>query len=65
MLDTRATYHVCHNRDWFSNFEKLDECFVVIGDDHPCTMKEIGTVHIKMFDRMVWELKNVRYVPQL
>ena len=38
ILDTGATYHVCPNRDWFSIFEKLDGCSVVMGDDHPCTM---------------------------
>jgi len=36
-----------------------------MGDDRPCNMKGIGTVHIKMFDGMVRELKDVRYVPQL
>ena len=34
-------------------------------DDRLCNMKEIGTVLIKMFDEMVRELKEVRYVPQL
>ena len=28
-------------------------------------MEGIGTVQIKMFDGMVWELKRVKYVPQL
>jgi len=28
-------------------------------------MEEIGTVQIKMFDGMVRELKEVRYIPQL
>ena len=65
MLDTEATYHVCPNRDWFSNFEKLDGCFAIMGDDRPCNMKGIGTAQIKMFDRIVRELKEVRYVPQL
>ena len=36
-----------------------------MGDDRPCNMKGIGTVQIKMFDEMVRELKEVRYVPQL
>jgi len=65
MLNTGATYHVCPNRDWFSSFEKLDGCFVVMSDDHPCNMEGIGTVIIKMFDGMVRELKEVRYVSQL
>jgi len=52
-IDTGATYHVCPNRDWFSSFEKLDECFAIIGDDHPCKVEGICTVRIKMFDGMV------------
>jgi len=36
-----------------------------MGDNRQCNMKRIGTVQIKMFDGMVQELKEVRYVPQL
>ena len=64
-LDTRVIYHVCPNRDWFFSFKKLDGCSVVMSDDRPCTMKRIYTIHIKMFDEMMRELKDVRYVPQL
>ena len=28
-------------------------------------MEGIGAVHVKMFDEMVWELKEVRYISQL
>jgi len=56
---------VCPNRDWFSNFEKLEGCSVVMGDDHPCTMEGVGTIQIKMFDGMVRKLKEVRYLPEL
>ena len=65
ILDPGSTYHVCLNRDWFSSFEKLDRCFTVMGDDHPCNVEGIGTVRVKMFDGTVRELKKVRYVPQL
>ena len=51
--------------EWFSSFEKLDGCYTVIGDDHPCNIEEIDTVPIKMEDGIVRELKEVRYVPQL
>jgi len=36
-----------------------------MGDDRLCNMEGIGTVQIKMFDGMIRELKEVRYVPQL
>ena len=47
-----------------SNFEKLDGCSVIMSDDRPCSMEGIGTVQIKMFDVMVRELKEERYVSQ-
>ena len=56
---------MCPNRAWFSSFEKLDGFSTVMGDDHPCNVKGIGTVCIKMFDGIVRELKKVRYVPEL
>jgi len=65
ILDTGATYHVCLNRAWFSSLEKLDGYFTVMGDDHPCNVKGMGTVRISVFDGIVRELKEVRYVPQL
>ena len=53
MFDTGATYHVCPNGDWFSNFEKPNGCSVVMGDDRLCHIEGICTILIKMFDGMV------------
>ena len=36
-----------------------------MGDGHPCNVEGISTVHIKMFNGIVRELKEVSYVPQL
>ena len=36
-----------------------------MGDDYPYKVKKMGTIRIKMFDGMIRELKDVRYVPQL
>jgi len=35
-----------------------------MGDDRSCYMEGICTILVKIFDRMVRELKYVRYVPQ-
>ena len=64
-LRYRSYLHVCPNRTWFSSFEKLDGCYMVMGDDHPCNIEGMGTVRIKMEDEIIRELKEVRYVPQL
>ena len=36
-----------------------------MGNDHPCKVKGMSTVRIKMFDGMVRERKKVRYVPRV
>jgi len=33
-----------------------------MGDDHLFKVRGISTVHIKIFDGMIWELKKVKYV---
>ena len=52
-------------REWFASFEKLDTGLVTFGNGHTYQIEWIGTVHIKFFDGMIRELKDVRYVPQL
>ena len=64
-LRYRSHHHVCPKRAWFSSFEKLDGCYTVMDDDHPCNIEGTGTVRIKMEDGIVRELKEVRHVPQL
>jgi len=39
-------------RTGFFSVEKLDGCFIVMSDDHPCNVEKIGTIRIKMFDGM-------------
>jgi len=60
-----ATYHVCLKREWFASFEKLDGSLVSFGDGHTCHSEDIGTIRIKLSDRMVRELNDLRYVSQL
>jgi len=65
ILDTYVTYHVCPKQDWFVSFEKFDDGMVQMGDDFACNMGGVGTVLIKIFDGMVRDLKDVRYIPQI
>jgi len=48
ILDKNATFHVSPSRDWFSTFEKLDSCSIVMSDDHSCNMKKISTILVKI-----------------
>jgi len=63
LLDTGATYYICPRREWFSSLKKLDSGVVFMGNDVTCQMVGIGTVRIKMFDDVVRNLTDVRYIP--
>ncbi|KAH9684587.1 hypothetical protein KPL70_013604 [Citrus sinensis] len=65
ILDTGATYHLCPIKEWFTDFRNLESGAVVMGNDQPCRTMGIGTIRLKMFDGMVRELKEVRFVPAL
>ena len=64
-MDLRYKSYLSCVSKWFSNFEKLEGCFAVMGDDHPCNIEGMSTVRIKMDDGIVQELKEVRFVPLL
>ncbi|KAH9779099.1 Integrase catalytic domain-containing protein [Citrus sinensis] len=65
ILDTGATYHLCPIKEWFTDFSKLESGAVMMGNDQPCRTMGIGTIRLKMFDGMIRELKEVRFVPAL
>ncbi|KAH9750986.1 hypothetical protein KPL71_014098 [Citrus sinensis] len=62
ILDTGATYHLCPIKEWFTNFRNLESGAIVMGNDQPCRTMGIGTIRLKMFDGMIRELKDVRFV---
>ncbi|KAH9733975.1 hypothetical protein KPL71_017220 [Citrus sinensis] len=45
--------------------EDSDYSLIMMGNDQPCRTMGIGTIRLKMFDEMVRELKEVRFVPAL
>ncbi|KAH9668753.1 retrovirus-related pol polyprotein from transposon TNT 1-94-like protein [Citrus sinensis] len=65
IVDTGATYHLCHIKEWFTNFRNLESGAVMMGNNQPCRTMRIGTIQLKMFDGMVRELKEVRFVPEI
>ena len=52
-------------REWFSSLEKLDSGIVIMRNDVACQMVGISTIRIKMFDGVVKDLTDVRYVPHM
>ncbi|KAH9761191.1 hypothetical protein KPL70_000407 [Citrus sinensis] len=65
ILDTGATYHLCPIKEWFTDFRNLKSGAVMMGNNQHCRTMGIGTIRLKMFDGMVRELKEVRFVPEI
>jgi hypothetical protein len=60
-LDSGASHHMCLHRNWLISYQYVDEGVVFMGNGIPCKIVGVGS----MFDGIVRELTNVRYVPEL
>ncbi|KAG8474474.1 hypothetical protein CXB51_031434 [Gossypium anomalum] len=65
ILDSGCTFHMSPNRDWFTTYETVSEGVVLIGNNALCKIAGVGTIKVKMFDRVVRTLSDVRHVPKL
>jgi hypothetical protein len=64
-LDSGASHHMCSHRNWFISYQSVDEGVVFMGNGIPCKIVGVGSIRIRMFDGIVRELMDVRYVPEL
>ena len=65
ILDSGCTFHMTHNRDWFSTYELMHKGVVLMGNNVSCKVAGIGIVRIRMFDGVVCTLGDVRHVTDL
>ena len=65
VFDTGSIYHIYPPRELFAIFEELDSGLISIGDGHTCRLIDKGTVCIRMYDGILRELKEVRYIPNM
>jgi len=65
MLDLGASHHMFSHRNWFIYYQSVDEGAVFMGNGIPCKIVGVGSIRIRMFDGIVRELTDVRYVPEL
>jgi hypothetical protein len=64
-LDLGASHHMCSHRNWLFSYQSVDEGVVFIGNGIPCKTIGACSIRIKMFDGIVRELTDVRYVSEL
>ena len=65
ILDSRCSYHIMPNREWFTSYRSAYFGYVYLGDDRCCNIVGIGEVRIKMYDGTVRTLCDVRHIPDL
>jgi hypothetical protein len=61
-LDLGASHHMCSHRNWFISYQLVDEGVMFMGNGIHCKTIRVDNIRIKMFDGIVRELMNVRYV---
>ncbi|KAG8483801.1 hypothetical protein CXB51_022649 [Gossypium anomalum] len=65
ILDSGSTFHMSPNRDWFTTYETVSECVILMGNNASCKITGVGIIKVKMFDEVVRTLGDVRHVPEL
>ena len=65
ILDSECSYHMCPDKSLFYTFKELQGGKVFMGSDHTCQTMGIRTIKLKMHNRVVCTLGEVRYVPDL
>jgi hypothetical protein len=53
------------HRNWFFSYQFVDEGVVFMGNGIPCRTVGVGSIRIRMFNGIVRELTDVRYVLEL
>jgi hypothetical protein len=56
---------MCSHRNWFISYQSIDEGVVFMGNGIPCKTVAVGSIRIRMFNGIVRELMDVRYVPEI
>ncbi|KAG8480001.1 hypothetical protein CXB51_025036 [Gossypium anomalum] len=65
IFDSGCIFHMSPNWDWFTTYEIVSEGVILMGNNASCKIAGVGTIKVKMFDRAVRTLSDVRHVPEL
>jgi len=64
-MDSRATWHMTPNRDWFHTYEPISEGLMFMGNDHALEIAGIGTIKLKMYDGSIHTISGVQHMKGL
>ncbi|GAB2274337.1 hypothetical protein Dimus_039084 [Dionaea muscipula] len=65
VLDSGCCFHMCPNKDWFTDFIDVNDSSVFVGNNNKCMIHGIGNIPLKLHDGSTILLTKVRYIPDL
>jgi len=65
VLDSRASYHICPRREWFSSYEQLDGGNIVTANSSVYKVVGMGSIKIRTHDGKFCTVNEVRHVPHM
>ncbi|KAG8500837.1 hypothetical protein CXB51_002923 [Gossypium anomalum] len=65
VLDSGCSFHMCPKREWFSTQSSVEGRVVRMENDLSSKVIGIGTIKIRIHNRTIRTLSDVRYVPDL
>ena len=65
ILDTGCSFHMCPNKDWFSDFKLVENESVFMGNNAICEVHGIGSIDLRLDNGNLVTLTAVRYIPDL
>ncbi|KAJ0522195.1 putative RNA-directed DNA polymerase [Helianthus annuus] len=65
LMDSGCSFHMTPLKEAFKELKMVDMGSVKLGDDRPCQILGIGTVTMKTESGITFDLKDVRYIPDL
>ncbi|KAE8706560.1 hypothetical protein F3Y22_tig00110392pilonHSYRG00195 [Hibiscus syriacus] len=61
LIDSGATYHMTSRREWFHHYEPVSGGSVYSCNDHALEIVGVGTIKLKMYDRTIKVVRDVRH----
>ncbi|PON74295.1 Zinc finger, CCHC-type, partial [Parasponia andersonii] len=56
---------MCPHKEWFFNFEELNDGFIYMGNDESCKTTRVSSIQLKNHNGSTKILADVQYVPKL
>ena len=65
IMDSKCSYHMTPNKDWFDTYRLVNFGSVIMGSNDSCRVVGIRNIRVQMFDGVIRTLCDVKLVLNL